>query len=83
MGDTAEPEGLVKMGNFISGHPYAVMAVFALLIVVILVLVYNAVFSNTTASKAAGKKKRKPADIEDKEVDDLIDSIHAKQRVKK
>ena len=67
-----------KIFAYIENHPYVLISVIAVLIIIIGVM-YTTGFKLPTRSD---KKKKEPLSSED-EIDELIESIHSKQRKKK
>lgn len=79
MNDTEPKKNRVL--EFAENHPYILLAVIFVLIILIIVIYF---INHRTESSQRRKscKKKDPLDSEE-EMDDLIESIHAKQRKKK
>lgn len=69
-----------KVLEFAEHHPYALLAIISVLIIIIIVLyMNNRGYMGSAKSKFTGKKKKAGAGDED-ELDELIESIHSKQK---
>ncbi|SIP86042.1 Hypothetical protein PACV_329 [Pacmanvirus A23] len=73
-----------KMLGYAEQHPYILLGIVVVLIVVIIVMFLHSRgygMENMGGSKK-GRKKKEPLN-DDEEIDELIESIHSKQKKKK
>lgn len=70
-----------KILEFAEAHPYVLLAAIAVLVIVVLVMIFGKKVAPSISS-LCGKKKKEPLN-EDDEVDELIESIHNKQKKRK
>lgn len=81
--DNKETNTQDRICNIISTHPQLILAVVVILIVVILVMTFYS-YTGKKPTKAAEKLSNKISiDDSDSDIDELIESIHKKQKKKK
>lgn len=70
-----------KVFEFAESHPYILLAVISVLVIIIIVMYLSSRGYGMGLESLKGKKsKRKEPLNDDEEVDDLIESIHKKQK---
>lgn len=71
--------------EFAENHPYILLAVISVLVILIIIMFLNSCGYNVPGmGEGKGKKKKKKEPLDDEEeMDELIASIHSKQRRKK
>lgn len=71
-----------KVFEFAENHPYILLAIISVLVIIVIVMYLNSRGYGIGGMQGFKKKRKEPLNDEE-EVDELIDSIHKKQRAKR
>lgn len=70
----------IKIFEFAENHPNILLGVISMLVVIIVIMYLNSRGYGVGLGGVCAKKKKKESMNDEEEVDDLIESIHKKQK---